>query len=102
MSILAEIEAAAEALAPAQAEHLFQRLTQRLRHPQGSPQPRIAELHPGAIEMALNFDAPLPDEFWSGGNPRPFGVAPDAEAAQEVAMPPHLAQFVASRLSYRR
>jgi prevent-host-death family protein len=29
-------------------------------------QRRIPGLHPGAIQMADDFDAPLPDEFWSG------------------------------------
>jgi len=29
-------------------------------------QVRVAELHPGAIEAAADFDAPLPEEFWSG------------------------------------
>jgi hypothetical protein len=27
---------------------------------------RIAGLHPGAMTMADDFDAPLPDEFWVG------------------------------------
>ncbi len=27
---------------------------------------RIAGLHPGAIQMAEDFDAPLPDDFWAG------------------------------------
>jgi antitoxin (DNA-binding transcriptional repressor) of toxin-antitoxin stability system len=27
---------------------------------------RIAGLHPGAIRMHDDFDAPLPDEFWLG------------------------------------
>jgi antitoxin (DNA-binding transcriptional repressor) of toxin-antitoxin stability system len=30
------------------------------------PKQRIAPLHPGAIEMSDDFDAPLPDEFWLG------------------------------------
>lgn len=28
--------------------------------------PRIPELHPGAIQTTEDFDAPLPDEFWTG------------------------------------
>ena len=66
MSTLAEIEAAADALPPEQAEQLFQHLAQRLNRqpiPQG---PRIAGLHAGAWEVAPDFDAPLPDEFWLG------------------------------------
>jgi len=27
---------------------------------------RVAGLHPGAFEPAPDFDAPLPDEFWTG------------------------------------
>lgn len=27
---------------------------------------RIAGLHPGAIQPASDFDAPLPDDFWTG------------------------------------
>lgn len=29
---------------------------------------RIAGLHPGAMQTSDDFDAPLPDEFWVGGN----------------------------------
>ena len=28
--------------------------------------PRVAGLHPGAIQSAPDFDAPLPDAFWAG------------------------------------
>ena len=28
--------------------------------------PRIAGLHPGAIETSRDFDEPLPDAFWTG------------------------------------
>jgi antitoxin (DNA-binding transcriptional repressor) of toxin-antitoxin stability system len=27
---------------------------------------RVAGLHPGAIQAAPDFDAPLPEEFWTG------------------------------------
>jgi prevent-host-death family protein len=30
------------------------------------PAPRVLGLHPGAIEMSDDFDAPLPEEFWMG------------------------------------
>lgn len=31
------------------------------------PRPaRVPGLHPGAIQTADDFDAPLPDEFWTG------------------------------------
>ena len=30
------------------------------------PKQRLAPLHPGAIEISEDFDAPLPDEFWLG------------------------------------
>jgi antitoxin (DNA-binding transcriptional repressor) of toxin-antitoxin stability system len=29
-------------------------------------QPRIPGLHAGMIEIADDFDAPLPDDFWTG------------------------------------
>src|SRR5438552_3051703 len=29
-------------------------------------------LHPGAMTASDDFDAPLPDEFWRGGNETPF------------------------------
>ena len=66
MSTLAEIESAADQLPPEEAEHLLQRLTERLRRTPAQPGERIAELHPGAIVMAADFDAPLSDEFWLG------------------------------------
>jgi antitoxin (DNA-binding transcriptional repressor) of toxin-antitoxin stability system len=28
--------------------------------------PRVAGLHPGALQPAPDFDAPLPEEFWAG------------------------------------
>jgi antitoxin (DNA-binding transcriptional repressor) of toxin-antitoxin stability system len=30
------------------------------------PPPRVAGLHAGAIRISDDFDAPLPDEFWTG------------------------------------
>jgi antitoxin (DNA-binding transcriptional repressor) of toxin-antitoxin stability system len=30
------------------------------------PRQRVAPLHPGAMEVSEDFDAPLPDEFWLG------------------------------------
>lgn len=27
---------------------------------------RVPNLHPGAMQPAADFDAPLPDEFWTG------------------------------------
>ena len=32
----------------------------------GQPVPRVAGLHTGAIQPAEDFDAPLPDDFWTG------------------------------------
>ena len=29
-------------------------------------EPRVPDLHPGAVEPSEDFDAPLPDEFWAG------------------------------------
>lgn len=34
--------------------------------PLGSAPPRVAGLHPGALQPAPDFDAPLPDDFWAG------------------------------------
>jgi antitoxin (DNA-binding transcriptional repressor) of toxin-antitoxin stability system len=34
--------------------------------PLGPSPPRAAGLHPGALQPAPDFDAPLPDDFWSG------------------------------------
>jgi antitoxin (DNA-binding transcriptional repressor) of toxin-antitoxin stability system len=34
--------------------------------PFGSSILRAAGLHPGAIQPASDFDAPLPDDFWAG------------------------------------
>jgi antitoxin (DNA-binding transcriptional repressor) of toxin-antitoxin stability system len=34
--------------------------------PFGPAPPRVAGLHPGAIQPAPDFDAPLPDDFWAG------------------------------------
>jgi antitoxin (DNA-binding transcriptional repressor) of toxin-antitoxin stability system len=30
------------------------------------PSPRTPGLHPGALQPAPDFDAPLPDDFWAG------------------------------------
>jgi antitoxin (DNA-binding transcriptional repressor) of toxin-antitoxin stability system len=30
--------------------------------------PRVPGLHPGAIQIAEDFDEPLPDDFWTGGS----------------------------------
>jgi hypothetical protein len=32
----------------------------------GQPVMRVAGLHLGAIQPAADFDAPLPDDFWTG------------------------------------
>lgn len=66
MSTLAEIEAAADALPPEEAEQLLQHLAQRLAQKPEPPTERIAGLHAGAWELAPDFDDPLPDEFWLG------------------------------------
>jgi antitoxin (DNA-binding transcriptional repressor) of toxin-antitoxin stability system len=36
--------------------------------PLPSGQSRIPGLHPGAIQIADDFDEPLPDEFWAGSS----------------------------------
>lgn len=35
--------------------------------PLARAEPRVPGLHPGAIQTADDFDAPLPDSFWTGG-----------------------------------
>lgn len=66
MSTLAEIEHAADALPPEEFAILLEHLSKRSRSMGGPPRERVAGLHPGAIVMAPDFDAPLPDEFWLG------------------------------------
>ena len=34
--------------------------------PLGPAPPRVAGLHPGALQPASDFDASLPDDFWAG------------------------------------
>jgi len=34
--------------------------------PFGPGPSRVAGLHPGALQPAPDFDAPLPDDFWAG------------------------------------
>jgi antitoxin (DNA-binding transcriptional repressor) of toxin-antitoxin stability system len=36
--------------------------------PLGAGRQRMPGLHPGAMVMADDFDAPLPDEFWTGSS----------------------------------
>jgi antitoxin (DNA-binding transcriptional repressor) of toxin-antitoxin stability system len=36
--------------------------------PFGPAPPRVAGLHPGALQAAPDFDAPLPDDFWAGAS----------------------------------
>jgi antitoxin (DNA-binding transcriptional repressor) of toxin-antitoxin stability system len=46
---------------------LLEGSTPRARLVPFSPVPaRAAGLHPGAIQPAPDFDAPLPDDFWAG------------------------------------
>lgn len=34
--------------------------------PCAPPRPRVPGLHAGMMDVAADFDAPLPDEFWTG------------------------------------
>jgi antitoxin (DNA-binding transcriptional repressor) of toxin-antitoxin stability system len=46
---------------------LNNRLMARLvAEPDAPPMKRMAGLHAGCVEMSDDFDAPLPDEFWTG------------------------------------
>jgi antitoxin (DNA-binding transcriptional repressor) of toxin-antitoxin stability system len=40
--------------------------TPRARLVPWGPAPRTAGLHPGTLQPAPDFDAPLPEEFWAG------------------------------------
>ena len=68
MSTFAEIEAAIDSLPQVEKQALFTHLAAQLEH--GEPgrvtAVRSAGLHAGAWEVAADFDAPLPDEFWLG------------------------------------
>lgn len=66
MSTLAEIEHAADALPLEELAILLEHLAERSRTKCVQPRERVAGLHPGAIVMSPDFDAPLPDEFWLG------------------------------------
>jgi antitoxin (DNA-binding transcriptional repressor) of toxin-antitoxin stability system len=45
------------------------RLTPSARSIPTTAQPRTPDLFPGAIWASEDFDDPLPDEFWLGGEP---------------------------------
>jgi antitoxin (DNA-binding transcriptional repressor) of toxin-antitoxin stability system len=48
---------------------IFEGSTPRVRLvPVNAAPPRTAGLHPGAIQPAPDFDAPLPDDFWAGSS----------------------------------
>jgi hypothetical protein len=73
VSTLTEIEAAADALPKEQKEQLLAFLAARLGRTldsigivTSSSSARRAGLHAGAWEVAQDFDAQLPDEFWFG------------------------------------
>ena len=68
MSTLAEIEEAVETLPVAEREALFAHLAAQLGRGPAAPAAvaRQAGLHAGAWEVAADFDAGLPDEFWLG------------------------------------
>jgi hypothetical protein len=74
VSTLAEIEAAADALPKEQKEQLLSFLAARLGWALGSigagtsSSVRRAGLHAGVWEVAHDFDASLPDEFWLDRN----------------------------------
>jgi hypothetical protein len=71
MSTLQEIEAALETLPKPEQEKLFNHLAARIHgsgfataaHGAGS---RHSGLHAAAWEVSPDFDAPLPDKFWTG------------------------------------
>jgi hypothetical protein len=68
MSTLAEIEAAAKALPPEEKAKLLEFLAGTVTRPSPavSSADRSPGSHAGAWDVAADFDAPLPDEFWTG------------------------------------
>ena len=46
-----------------------EQLLTRIPPEEAPPVQRIADLHPGAMIASDDFDDPLPDQFWLGGNP---------------------------------
>lgn len=68
MSSLAEIEIAAAGLPSAEKHSLLSWLTTELSAESGQPVegPRISGIGKGKWQVADDFDAPLPDEFWLG------------------------------------
>ena len=74
MTTLSEIEAAADTLPPEQQAQLLAFLQTRLgQNPSISVDTettptasRRAGLHAGVWDVAADFDAPLPDDFWLG------------------------------------
>ena len=68
MSTLAEIEIASAGLPPAEKRSLLSWLTTELSAENSSPMegPRVSGLGKGKWQVADDFDAPLPDEFWLG------------------------------------
>ena len=68
MSTLAEIEAAADALPAEEKTKLLEFLAGKLTCAPltVSGADRRPGLHAGAWEVAADFDAPMPDEFWMG------------------------------------
>ena len=68
MSTLAEIEIAAAGLPSAEKRSLLSWLTTELSVENCTPVegPRISGLGKGKWQVADDFDAPLPDEFWLG------------------------------------
>ena len=68
MSTLAEIEIAAAGLPAAEKRSLLSWLTTELSVENSTPAegPRVPGLGKGKWQVADDFDAPLPDEFWLG------------------------------------
>jgi len=69
MSTLADIEAAVGALSPQEKAQVLALLTAQLENSPVNLRvlDRTPGLHAGAWEVAADFDTPLPEEFWLGG-----------------------------------
>jgi len=63
-----QLLASFDALSDAEKQEAVSELLRRAPKlsPGGQPVARVAGLHPGAIQPAADFDAPLPDDFWTG------------------------------------
>jgi hypothetical protein len=63
-----QLLASFDVLSDAEKQEVISELLRRAPRmvPCGQLAARVPGLHPGAIQSAADFDAPLPDDFWTG------------------------------------